>query len=544
VRPARAAGTVGEGTPDTCTYAALAAAMKGGGLVDFDCGPNPHTITLEGTLSPTPGASTTIDGEGLITFNGANVLNQRLFSVGATANLTLSRLALINATINNGPGAGIHNLGQLTLDQVSLRDIGVQGAVYGAGAIYNGNRLSVANSLFQGNYSVGGGAIYNDAGATGDITDTTFISNTVNGGYGGAITNLGTLTITGGGFTGNIHTLASDCGAALGFVCGGGAIMNYPDATLTISGTVFTSNMADHEGGAILNKGDATVNNSVFSGNTAGDSGGALHNDATASLWLAGAVLHGNEGNDYGGGGIYNRGGDLWVTDTTFDGNSGALVGGGLVNYAGHSTLTGVTFSGNSAQGGGGVYSYVGTITLTHVTLSGNHASGFSTYTGGGLLNDEQNRAWLQHVTFANNTAPAAGAALQYKAFGASELHLTNVLFAADLGQAVPPANCEGYAPDTAVFNLSTDTSCTPAGSGNRRGVAADLGALANNGGPTLTHLPATGSEAVDHGQCIGGLTFDQRGLPRFVGAACDIGAVERQAADFGWYTLLPLLTR
>jgi hypothetical protein len=35
---ARAAGVVGDGTPGSCTTAALTAALSGGGLVTFDCG--------------------------------------------------------------------------------------------------------------------------------------------------------------------------------------------------------------------------------------------------------------------------------------------------------------------------------------------------------------------------------------------------------------------------------------------------------------------------------------------------------------------------
>jgi hypothetical protein len=59
------------------------------------------------------------------------------------------------------------------------------------------------------------------------------------------------------------------------------------------------------------------------------------------------------------------------------------------------------------------------------------------------------------------------------------------------------------------------------------------LGALADNGGPTLTHLPLLGSPAIDGGSdaaaVAAGLTVDQRGQPRFLGTV-DIGAVEVEA--------------
>jgi hypothetical protein len=59
------------------------------------------------------------------------------------------------------------------------------------------------------------------------------------------------------------------------------------------------------------------------------------------------------------------------------------------------------------------------------------------------------------------------------------------------------------------------------------------LGALADNGGPTPTHLPSAGSALIDAGWryvCTG---LDQRGYVRADGNAyCDTGAVEAGALD------------
>src|SRR5262245_4419216 len=66
----RAAGVVGTGSAASCTEAALDAALAGGGLVTFNCGPVPVTITI--TISKTIASNTTIDGGSLITISGGN----------------------------------------------------------------------------------------------------------------------------------------------------------------------------------------------------------------------------------------------------------------------------------------------------------------------------------------------------------------------------------------------------------------------------------------------------------------------------------------
>ena len=53
------------------------------------------------------------------------------------------------------------------------------------------------------------------------------------------------------------------------------------------------------------------------------------------------------------------------------------------------------------------------------------------------------------------------------------------------------------------------------------------LGALADNGGPTLTHALLTGSPAIDAGNDAACPATDQRGVTRPQGAHCDIGSYE-----------------
>jgi hypothetical protein len=104
-------------------------------------------------------------------------------------------------------------------------------------------------------------------------------------------------------------------------------------------------------------------------------------------------------------------------------------------------------------------------------------------------------------------------------------------------------SDCAGELSSQGYNVIGTTSGCTITGdaTGNRTGVTPQLGPLQNNGGPTLTHLPLSGSPAIDAGNpaapgsgdsaCP---TTDQRSQPRPRDgdgdgvARCDIGAVER----------------
>ncbi|WP_440223861.1 choice-of-anchor Q domain-containing protein [Dokdonella sp. MW10] len=75
-----------------------------------------------------------------------------------------------------------------------------------------------------------------------------------------------------------------------------------------------------------------------------------------------------------------------------------------------------------------------------------------------------------------------------------------------------------GLDPETNRVNVSTTSLA--------------LGALADNGGPTPTRLPATGSVSIDRGSTPQCLPKDQRGYARPGGVRCDVGAVEADASD------------
>ena len=63
---------VGTGTPASCTADAFVRAVAQGGVIAFDCGPDPVTITLDrpAKVVNDTGPEIVIDGGGLVTLSG------------------------------------------------------------------------------------------------------------------------------------------------------------------------------------------------------------------------------------------------------------------------------------------------------------------------------------------------------------------------------------------------------------------------------------------------------------------------------------------
>lgn len=196
--------------------------------------------------------------------------------------------------------------------------------------------------------------------------------------------------------------------------------------------------------------------------------------------------------------------------------------------------LTNGTLSRNasSARGGGIYASANAATTLTNVTLSSNSAI---TYGGGIYFDLNAYAPALTNVSLSGNSAlgssPAGGGI--YMLTGAV---LTNTIVA----NSPSGGNCRGI--PSGSSNLSDDNTCFFGG--GRDNVNVMLGPLANNGGPTQTHMPAAGSPPIDNGTNSGCPSTDQRGVPRPVNGICDVGAVERQPGDFGFYLNLPLILK
>lgn len=236
--------------------------------------------------------------------------------------------------------------------------------------------------------------------------------------------------------------------------------------TLTLDRVRVLDNVSSES--PVMNNGSLSVRRSTFSGNSATS---AASGD---------------------GGAISNPNGELRVTGSTFNGN-GAGHRGGAIYSNGPMTIDNSTFTDNSALAGGGVYQEIsGDATIRHATIVGNNATQY----GGGLYNEGSS--------------------------GFSTLTIGRSIISQNTN-----GNCDGVL-QSGGYNLwAGSTNCALSGPGDMQ-ASLPMGALASNGGATLTMLPQAGNAAINHvpnGQCV--LPLDQRDASRPAGAGCDSGAVE-----------------
>jgi len=322
---------------------------------------------------------------------------------------------------------------------------------------------------------------------------------------------------------------------------GGGCI--YSAGQVSMTNAVVTACAASADGviaggavlalGSVVMFGSAVTDSSLTSVNgyaSVAAAGGGVF--AEANFIFEHSIVSGNTitaptGSVYGGGGIGEAG--LTVKYSSVHGNtattsaaaSSYAIGGGVVTE-GNAFIQNSTFDDNTADGGGGMDLRNGSYSsrLVDTTISGNHAR----VIGGGILADGD--ITLENSTIAfNDSGPAGGGGLVAEGTNAT-------LQSSIIADNTPSGS-------TAAADL--DGSATVSGSSNLikiSGIAVpadtitldpQLGPLAANGGETRTHALAATSPAIDVGNDLAALDFDQRGpaFARSAGAGTDIGAYE-----------------
>ncbi len=144
----------------------------------------PTTITLGSTVTIT--GTVTIDGMGhQVTIDGGGTT--RLFTVNGGATLAVNALTLTGSN-SAGAGGGIFNSagGTVTVTNSTLR---ANSAPYGGGIFNNGGMVTVTNSTISGNSAGKGGGILNNGTLT--LTNSTVSGNSATSDGGGIFNSSG-----------------------------------------------------------------------------------------------------------------------------------------------------------------------------------------------------------------------------------------------------------------------------------------------------------------------------------------------------------------
>ncbi len=301
------------------------------------------------------------------------------------------------------------------------------------------------------------------------------------------------------------------------YASGGGMYNNNGNPTL--SRVTFSNNFAWY-GGGMYNNSNPVLVNAFFNGNSSIYGGGMYNENGHPAL--TGVIFSGNSA-QYGGGGMYNSGGSPRLVNVAFNNNSAKSVGcGGMDNSGGSPTLTNVVFSRNSGPGGGMCNRNVH-LTLTNATFSGN----FTQYGScGGMCNTQSIITMTNTILWGNH----------------STITDTEEIYNGSTTCTVSHSDIRGCGGSGSGWN----TACGIDGGGN---IDADpLFVNADAGNLRLQE----NSPAIDAGlnsAVPAGVTTDLDGNPRFVDftgrgtAIVDMGAYEVQR-PLPFRVYLPLVMR
>ncbi|NEO57242.1 MAG: hypothetical protein F6K54_31755 [Okeania sp. SIO3B5] len=482
----------------------------------------------------------------VIDAGGATGINNRVFHVLEDAALQLENVEITGGFVANSPGGGIYNLGKISINNSTISGNLENFLINGGGGIYNAGTANITNSTISDNSAFYGGGIRNTG--TANISDSTISGNFGNT-FGGGISNYsGTVSISnsnlsdnsadfdGGGisnFSGTVNisnstiidNSAVDGGGISNFFSGtanindstisgnsafsGGGIFNDNSSNINIDDSTISSNSASTSGG-IDNSGTAGISNSIISDNSA-DRGGGISNSGIALV--NNSTISDNSANR--GGGIRNLDGTAIISNSTISGNSTFFYGGGIYN-SGIAFVNNSTISSNEASnGGGGGIGNLGVANISNSTITGNEAPsnlGSGIFQKAESVEIDNNGNYTSYTFYANATVTSSIISGNINS-DVDFLESNNILISGGnnlIGTGNAISNFNGNNDQTGIANPLLEN-------------------LADNGGPTLTHLPLPNSPAIDAGINPNALTSDQRGEPRTRGGGVDIGAVELQ---------------
>jgi hypothetical protein len=274
---------VGSGTAASCTGAAFIAAVAKGGVITFNCGPGPTTITLAGTAKVVndTGPKIVIDGKGLVTLSGDG--KHRILYMNTCD--PAQKYTTSHCQNQDHP--------QLTLQNLTFVDGNSKSETQydGGGALWvRGGRLKLVNTRFFRNVCADTGP---DLGGAAVRVFSQY-------------NNL------------PVYVVSSTFGgrADLGGVCSNGGGVSSIGVSWTIVNSLFSYNKAIGNGG-----------NPAKAGTPGGGSGGAIYNDGnTMTLSLCGTRIEHNDAKTHGSAIFFvsnNHTGDIKIDRCVITGNTG-----------------------------------------------------------------------------------------------------------------------------------------------------------------------------------------------------------------------------
>lgn len=487
----------------------------------------------------------------------------------------------------NGAGSGTTFVEAATAPGVATgRVFHIRGLAAANTIVANLNGMTIRNGRYPNNTFVAGVRV--DQGTNHNVTlDNVIVSGNLNATNGGGVGISGattpTLTISNSTITGNgVGSNVAGTGAN-----GAGLFIN-SISTVIISNTTISNNVSNNAiaasassvfGGGIFiggGGGTTTITNSSITGNSATVSGsgatalafaGGIYNQQSTLTMTNSSVTNNSVSNtavpnNAVHGGIRTLASTVaastTLTNCTISGNTAVAEGGGIVNISSGAansttTITGSTISGNSATGatgnGGGIENFatstgLGVVNVTNSTVSGNSAAN-----GGGSWNSGTTATInYNFATIASNTSATLGGGLFQNTTGAT--NLKNSIVADNTAPMGPDISgtitsqdynhVEDTSGGTFLINESGKETKIPVAeflalANDVTGTDPALGALANNGGTTNTHLPSNLSpvtNTIPNGtnDCGTTITTSQNAAIRPQQTSCEKGAAERLA--------------
>lgn len=267
---------IGNGTPQSCTSATVVKAIAKGGIITFDCGPQPLIIKMNETarIYNNTGPKIVIDGGGKIALSGNNT-RRILYMNTCDKNLTWTTS---HCQDQDHPRLTLQNLVFLNGNSSSENEYDGGGAVWA-----RGGRLKIVNSRFFNNRCASTGPDVGGAAVRAFSQYHNLPLYVINSTFGG--------------------------GSDFGNICSNGGGLSSIGVSYSIYNSLFSHNKAIGNGA-----------NPERPGTPGGGSGGAIYNDGnTFNLDICGTRIVSNQAKE-GGGAIFfvsnNRSGHLIIRNS------------------------------------------------------------------------------------------------------------------------------------------------------------------------------------------------------------------------------------